>query len=355
MSFENVDSSIIDGKSSSSDCDLSEKSIQSPTVSFIQSDSSNQSSNPNSSSSNSKNCENMKKELQEALEKISKLEELLKQKDERIKLLEEEHARHQIICNPELHSGLYGRKLTRRAQPRRTATKRRKISSNQSKEFNFEEKPDPIKQLSSHEKYIPPIQEMKSEEFEVLKSEIKRTHRRARPFDLINEPPPKTTIECSIGLFTTQQEYYRNFYVRHEDLDGPELFGPNSSSKPIIPNWRLNDISETDSDMSATSDDSSDDHVEMTHSDDTYAKRHQKYEIEEKRLVRKDKLMKETRQKSRPEQFKTFHPYPGDFSTLEITPALPITLWGHSLPNIKNSTFSLPWFTTSEKVKPKKV
>ena len=28
---------------------------------------------------------------------------------------------------------------------------------------------------------------MKSEEFEVLKSEIKRTHRRARPFDLINE------------------------------------------------------------------------------------------------------------------------------------------------------------------------
>ena len=80
-------------------------------------------------------------------------------------------------------------------------------------------------------------------------------------------------------------------------MDGPELFGPNSSSKPIIPNWRLKEISETDSDMSATSDDSSDDHVEMTHSDDTYAKRHQKYEIEEKRLVRKDKLMKETRQK----------------------------------------------------------
>ena len=74
----------------------------------------------------------------------------------RIKLLEEEHARHQIICNPELHSGLYGRKLTRRAQPRRTATKRRKISSNQNKEF--EEKPEPIKPLSSHEKYIPPIQ-----------------------------------------------------------------------------------------------------------------------------------------------------------------------------------------------------
>ena len=74
----------------------------------------------------------------------------------RIKLLEEEHARHQIICNPELHSGLYGRKLTRRAQPRRTATKRRKISSNQNKEF--EEKPEPIKPLPSHEKYIPPIQ-----------------------------------------------------------------------------------------------------------------------------------------------------------------------------------------------------
>ena len=73
---------------------------------------------------------------------------------------------------------------------------------------------------------------MKTEEFEVLKSEIKRTHRRARPFDLINEPPPKTTIECSIGLFTTQQEYYRNLYVRHEDLDGPEQFG--IETKPIV-------------------------------------------------------------------------------------------------------------------------
>ena len=60
----------------------------------------------------------------------------------------------------------------------------------------------------------------------------------------------------------------------------------------------MKDISESDSDISGTSDDSSDtDQVEMTHSDDTYAKRHQKYEIEEKRLVRKDKLMKETRQK----------------------------------------------------------
>ena len=123
-------------------------------------------------------------------------------------MLEEEHARHQIICNPELHSGLYGRKLTRRAQPRRTATKRRKISSNQNKELPLEEKPEPIKPLPPQEKYIPPIQviiilkyeyryafdiisnifqEMKNEEFEVLKSEIKRTHRRARPFDLINE------------------------------------------------------------------------------------------------------------------------------------------------------------------------
>ena len=123
-------------------------------------------------------------------------------------MLEEEHARHQIICNPELHSGLYGRKLTRRAQPRRTATKRRKISSNQNKELPSEEKPEPIKPLPPQEKYIPPIQviiilkyeyryafdiisnifqEMKNEEFEVLKSEIKRTHRRARPFDLINE------------------------------------------------------------------------------------------------------------------------------------------------------------------------
>ena len=71
----------------------------------------------------------------------------------RIKLLEEEHARHQIICNPELHSGLYGRK---RAQPRRTATKRRKISSHSIPELvKTEPKPTPT---NEQPKFIPPIQ-----------------------------------------------------------------------------------------------------------------------------------------------------------------------------------------------------
>ena len=43
----------------------------------------------------------------------------------RIKILEEEHARHQLICSPGLHTGLYERK---RNPPRRN--KKRKISSN---------------------------------------------------------------------------------------------------------------------------------------------------------------------------------------------------------------------------------
>ena len=50
------------------------------------------------------------------------------------------------------------------------------------------------------------------------------------------------------------------------------------------------------------------------------------------------------------EQFKTFHPDPRQFHSIEVTPNLPITLWGHHLPNIRNSTFSLPWFTTNDKV-----
>ena len=49
------------------------------------------------------------------------------------------------------------------------------------------------------------------------------------------------------------------------------------------------------------------------------------------------------------EKFKTFHPDPLKFKSIEVTSRLPLTLWGEPLPNIRNSTFSLPWFTTNDR------
>ena len=128
------------------------------------------------------------------------------------------------------------------------------------------------------------VEPLNSDSFKELKNEIKRTHRRARPFDVINEPPPKTTIECSIGTFTTQQPYYRSLYVAHDEYDA-EQFGPAITKKPLIPRWRVKEVS------------SSSDEDEKMESDEEYARRHHKYELEEKRLIKKDALVKESRMK----------------------------------------------------------
>ena len=134
------------------------------------------------------------------------------------------------------------------------------------------------------------LEPLNSDSFKELKNEIKRTHRRARPFDVINEPPPKTTIECSIGMFTTQQPYYRSLYVAHDEYDA-EQFGPAITTKPLIPRWRVKELS------SSSSDEDQDEEMDTIDSDEEYAKRHQKYELEEKRLIKKDALIKETRMK----------------------------------------------------------
>jgi len=359
MSFEYAEQlpNSMDTKSSSSD--MSEHSgVQSPTISSIDSNSSSHQSasvadNNTMMTVTMASHEKIKKDLEEALQKIIKLEELLKQKDERIKLLEEEHARHQIICNPELTSALYGGR--RRNAPRRNKRSARTTASSSPTTTSTPSPQPPVETLPPSPPKVessssttttttsPPQQQphvvvepLNSDSFKELKNEIKRTHRRARPFDVINEPPPKTTIECSIGTFTTQQPYYRSLYVAHDEYDA-EQFGPAITKKPLIPRWRVKEVS------------SSSDEDEKMESDEEYARRHHKYELEEKRLIKKDALVKESRMK-RQEQFKTFHPDPRQFHSIEVTPELPITLWGQTLPNIRNSTFSLPWFTTTDKV-----
>ena len=86
-------------------------------------------------------------------------------------------------------------------------------------------------------------------------------------------------------MFTTSHEYYRNIYVRHDDFDASDTFGVPVSN-PLVPCWRVKDI-ETDV---VTNDQNGVNDIE---DDDTYEKRHSKFEVEEKRLIKKDQLMKD--------------------------------------------------------------
>ena len=112
---------------------MSESSVQSPTISSIDSNSS--SANVTAPLSHEAH-EKMKRIWRRRCRKLSSSRscsnrktkgcfgywDSVAQTDFRIKLLEEEHARHQIVCNPELTSALYGGR--RRNAPRRNKRQR---------------------------------------------------------------------------------------------------------------------------------------------------------------------------------------------------------------------------------------
>ena len=75
--------------------------------------------------------------------------------------------------------------------------------------------------------------------------------------------------------------------MAHDEYDA-EQFGPAITRKPLIPRWRVKEI---------TSSSEEDSENEQLDTDEQFEKRHLKYEIEEKRLIKKDALIKETRSK----------------------------------------------------------
>lgn len=94
------------------------------------------------------------------------------------------------------------------------------------------------------------------------------------------------------------------------------------------------------------------------HEDETFARRHQKPEIEEKRRkrwdnqrVREEKMYEKLREKKetcgrykKPEDpVESFYSQLEDITHIEVLDKIPVSAFGHSVPNIKAENFSLPW------------
>lgn len=122
---------------------------------------------------------------------------------------------------------------------------------------------------------ISPPESSRSSNFESLRAHVIRSHKKSRPFDVIDEPPPRNTINVHKGIFKTSQHFYRNVYVRlEEELPPPGV--------PLIPKWR-----EVDLENGTEQDETDDDSEDLT--DEAYEKRHQKHEALERKTIKKDK------------------------------------------------------------------
>jgi len=94
-----------------SDDGTTEGSVQSPTISSV-----------SENSEHLGKSQKMSDELEAALVKIQELENIIRLKDERIKLLEEEHERHllhgHILASPDVERKRRGRKKIKRTSPK---------------------------------------------------------------------------------------------------------------------------------------------------------------------------------------------------------------------------------------------
>ena len=75
------------------------------------------------------------------------------------------------------------------------------------------------------------------------------------------------------GIFTTEKQFYRNIYWPEED-------SLNVTKVPLIPHWRLAVKKDVPSEEEEEIEDIS---------DEAYEKRHSKYEVEERKKIKKDK------------------------------------------------------------------
>lgn len=121
-----------------------------------------------------------------------------------------------------------------------------------------------------------PRPEPRSDDFSNLRASIIRSHKKSRPFDVIDEPPPRHTITIDSGIFTTPRHFYRNVYAPYEEQPPREV--------PKLPRWRK-----------VESGDENEENEKMEEmeiedlSDEAFEKRHSKHEAEERRAIKKDK------------------------------------------------------------------
>lgn len=95
------------------------------------------------------------------------------------------------------------------------------------------------------------------------------------------------------------------------------------------------------------------------HEDETFLRRHQKPEVEEKRRkrwddqrLREEKMMEKLREKSEvlekrrnklENPIDSFYPKLDEITHIEVMDEIPVSAFGHSIPSVKSENFSLPW------------
>ncbi|CBY31015.1 unnamed protein product [Oikopleura dioica] len=331
--------------------------VQSPTISSIcnsPANHDNSSLSPPGPSSRSRHSSlsdltpALRRELAAALEQNSKLEEKIEklladiaEKDERIRILEEEHQRQYnaaagfVMSSPEPPQ-------KRGKRPRRPKKVKKYFDDYAEEEFlaNF----NPISPKQEFTDRGPSTSTPAA-------SKLYRTQHKSRTYDIISGPPPTSTLKVERGLFTTRVPYYRNIY----SSDDASII--ITQQKPQVPKWKVNEIKSDEED-----DNDEIDPEEADLSDAVILTRHEKAEDLERAMIKKDQsYQKEQFYHSRlkktatPDQksLKTLYPSFDEINKIYVTKSLPVSVWGSNLPKIVETPFSLPWLTTMDEVKAK--
>lgn len=178
-------------------------------------------------------------------------------------------------------------------------------------------------------------------------SKIKKEHRKRK----LSSRPERPVKEDESGDLLTNKHYYVSYYEPISDEIDTESRrdiskGVQSQLEIECPSWRIKTYSNLYV-IEGTED----------HEDETFIRRHQKPEIEEKRRkrwdnqrVREEKIVEKLKdrensiyKKKQKEPVESFYPQLEDIRYVEVQDRIPVTAFGHAVPYVKPGSFSLPW------------
>lgn len=181
-------------------------------------------------------------------------------------------------------------------------------------------------------------------------SRTKKEHRK-RKLNSRADKPVKIEETSQISDLLTNNHYYVSYYKPISDEIETEsrpdiLKGAQSQLEVECPNWRIKTYSNLYV-IEGTED----------HEDETFIRRHQKPEIEEKRRkrwddqrVREEKIVEKLKdrensiyKKKQQDPVESFYPRLEDITHIDIQDKIPVTAFGRAVPYMKPGSFNLPW------------
>ena len=268
--------------------------VQSPTISSICNSPANHDNSslsppgPSSRTRHSSHSEQaLRRELAAALEQNTKFEERIEklladiaEKDERIRILEEEHQRqYNVAAGFVLSSPEPPQKRGRRPKRPKKVKKVRIFTCFILNLFQYFDDYAEEEFLASFNP-ISPKQELTEpgpSTSTPAASKLYRTQHKSRTYDIISGPPPTSTLKVERGLLTTRVPYYRNIY----SSDDASII--ISKQKPQVPKWKVNEIKSDEDDNEEEID-----AEEADLSDAVFLARHEKSEELERAMIKKD-------------------------------------------------------------------